>query len=270
MIFKELDLVSIPTRLFPLFVMSDVDELHERLREALAARQEAETQCVQLAADLADFKEMSRELEHELERELDERDWKQRQLEARTESLERELQKWRAKYTELVAISSDERAKLAAQLETLNAERRRDAERLRNVEIEHDDMERNERIVKSSFQILEERNAELLEQLALAESERAERDVLSEELQRAKDLIRDLEDERSRTLSTAQDETHISGGRMVTSRSLQRINRIIGHATNIESRLANVRRRFSGFSSSTKAQPRPAPLLHGCGHGRPL
>lgn len=67
--------------------------------------------------------------------------------------------------------------------------------KLREIEMENDDMERHGRITKTSLEEVEQKYYESLEQIALLEADLADKDDLKVELQRTKDELKETKEE---------------------------------------------------------------------------
>ncbi|PRT53910.1 Nuclear distribution protein nudE 1 [Wickerhamiella sorbophila] len=204
----------------------------------------------QLQADLADFKLASQELEKELEADLED---SQRQIDDLSNQLAdalKSVEHWKVKYAGLQADSFANEESLKLKLQQVTAENSRYMHKIRAVEIENDDIERSERIAKSTVQELEERNAELLEKLAVSDSALA---LAKEELQRAKDELRENSDE-IQTLKDGMTKRTPSNVD-IKKRTLRRMEGIRHQVENIEGHIESVRR-FSAQPSKKDALPR--------------
>jgi chromosome segregation ATPase len=79
---------------------------------------------------------------------------------------------------------------LQRELDTLRQESQKLKVRLRDLELGHDDLERNERVVASSLADVEARYSKALEEKILLEHELLDKANMEEELQRVRDELR--------------------------------------------------------------------------------
>ncbi|TNY23006.1 hypothetical protein DMC30DRAFT_444792 [Rhodotorula diobovata] len=149
--------------------------------------------------DILDFTESSKELQAELEQELE-------RVEAAEKSIRRDLDDarnaaddWRAKYTGALRDHTQTMSHMQRELETLRATEKSLRARVRDMELDNDDLEKSEREKDSSLQDLESRYNKALERIALLEEELVTKAQLDEEVQRLKDELREVNEELSFT-----------------------------------------------------------------------
>uniref|UniRef100_A0A060T5T0 ARAD1C07568p n=1 Tax=Blastobotrys adeninivorans TaxID=409370 RepID=A0A060T5T0_BLAAD len=173
------------------------DDRERERRERNEGYARAKEQIAQLEAELAEFQATSRELEREMELELEEAEQRQKGLEKKVNSLTADVSEWKQKYLDLQKESSNTQATLSKQVSTLQDTLKQANNRLREIEMANDDMERHERITKTSLHDLEQKYYSSLETIALLESEVANKDQYQVDLQRAKDELRETSEELS-------------------------------------------------------------------------
>ncbi|KAH0603385.1 uncharacterized protein H6S33_007707 [Morchella sextelata] len=157
-----------------------------------------------LESELADFQASSRELEQELEKELEASEKQHRDLRNKNEALRYEVDEWKSKYKQSKAEANSAQNLLQKEITTLREQNRAIQLKLRDIEVTNDDFERQERIVKSSLEDLEqkynmgiERGVMLEEEIRLGEQER---EGLRIEVQRLRDEISDMKVEQDITV----------------------------------------------------------------------
>ncbi|KAI5838248.1 NUDE protein [Morchella snyderi] len=157
-----------------------------------------------LESELADFQASSRELEQELEKELEASEKQHRDLRNKNEALRYEVDEWKSKYKQSKAEANSAQNLLQKEITTLREQNRAIQLKLRDIEVTNDDFERQERIVKSSLEDLEqkynmgiERGVMLEEEIRLGEQER---EGLRIEVQRLRDEISDMKVEQDITM----------------------------------------------------------------------
>lgn len=158
---------------------------------------QAKEQIAQLEAELAEFQASSRELERELEVELEESENKHKQQQDKVDELTHELNEWKNKHLELNKEYASTQASLQKQIASLQTAHKMATSQLTEIEMTNDDMERHDRIQKSSLQEMENKYYKCLEEIAMLESEVATKDDIQIELQRTKDELRDTKEELS-------------------------------------------------------------------------
>lgn len=174
---------------------AEPDTLEERVAYWREQAKDARSSLAEAQDALVELEEMSRGLEAELETELNNA---QRARDAATrasESARAEATLWKDRYA---AASSEGAAELAAvrrELTRTADEYTAHRTRLRDMEVNNDELEAAERAIAASLSDMEAKYNRSLEQTALLQEEIASKDALLEENQRLKDLISELEEE---------------------------------------------------------------------------
>ncbi|GAA6057262.1 hypothetical protein NBRC10513_008253 [Rhodotorula toruloides] len=153
--------------------------------------------------DLRDLRELQDELESELER-FEEGE---RGMRGEVEGLREEREEWKSKYLSALSSHSSTITHMQKELESLRSTERGLRDRLREVEVDNDDLEGRERATSSSLADLEARYNKSLERIALLEEELVGKARLEEECQRARDELRDLNEELAITKSQLDSAT---------------------------------------------------------------
>lgn len=217
-------------------------------------------QIAQLEADLAEFKATSKELEAEMEAELVESEARAQRLEAELAEAQRSVQYWKIRAERATTDAATTQKNLNSQIDSLKDALKSGQQRLLAAELENDDMERNGRAVEASAIELQEQNAQLMEKLAIYQAEVKEKVNLSEQLQRAKDELRETQDEleaqRKREVKSRAAEPDMGHQRNISdslsmrslssSRSLRKIAGMINQVNLMEDQIAGVRKRMNG------------------------
>ncbi|KAL9618660.1 MAG: hypothetical protein Q9160_006627 [Pyrenula sp. 1 TL-2023] len=154
------------------------------------------TQYEQLEAELADFQNSSRELEAELERDIEASEKRERQLKEKSESLGYEVEEWKAKYKQAKIESGSVQNNLQKEITTLRDSSRTFQLKLRDIEVQNDDFERQARNTESSLEDMESKYSVAIERSVMLEEEvklgEQEREGLRIESQRLRDELSDL------------------------------------------------------------------------------
>ncbi|GAA5991899.1 hypothetical protein JCM10908_002261 [Rhodotorula pacifica] len=161
----------------------------------------------QLAAaeqDILEFTESSKELQAELESELERMDKAEKGMRRELDETRNEKEEWKGKYTTALKDHTTTITHMQRELETLRATEKSLRTRLRDMELDNDDLEKSEREKDSSLQDLETRYNKSLERIALLEEELVAKAQLEEEVQRLKDELRDVNEELVVTRAQAE------------------------------------------------------------------
>ncbi|BGO91063.1 NADH:ubiquinone oxidoreductase [Rhodotorula toruloides] len=148
-----------------------------------------------------------RELQDELERELERFEEGERGMRGEVEGLREEREEWKSKYLLALSSHSSTITHMQKELESLRLTERGLRNKLREVEVDNDDLEGRERATSSSLADLEARYNKSLERIALLEEELVGKARLEEEVQRARDELRDLNEELAITKSQLDTAT---------------------------------------------------------------
>ncbi|KWU43270.1 hypothetical protein RHOSPDRAFT_26419 [Rhodotorula sp. JG-1b] len=183
----------------PTFASDEAAIAHYRSRcSALQAQLAAAEQ------DILEFTESSKELQAELEGELERMDKAEKGMRRELEDARNEKEEWKGKYTTALKDHTTTITHMQRELETLRATEKELRTRVRDMELDNDDLEKSEREKDSSLQNLETRYNKALERIALLEEELVAKAQLEEEVQRLKDEVRDVNEELLVTRSQAE------------------------------------------------------------------
>ncbi|BGP15512.1 hypothetical protein JCM10213_006588 [Rhodosporidiobolus nylandii] len=153
--------------------------------------------------DIADFTESSKELQGELEKELERVEKAERDLRREWEEERGRADEWKSKYTKSLSDHTATMAHMQRELEGLRRSERELRDRLRDVEMDNDEMEKSGRETSSSLADAENRYNKSLERIALLEEELVSKAAMEEEVQRLKDELRDVNEELAITRASA-------------------------------------------------------------------
>ncbi|TKA52426.1 hypothetical protein B0A53_05133 [Rhodotorula sp. CCFEE 5036] len=183
----------------PTFTSDEAAIAHYRSRcSALQAQLAAAEQ------DILEFTESSKELQAELEGELERMDKAEKGMRRELDDARNEKEEWKGKYTTALKDHTTTITHMQRELETLRATEKELRTRVRDMELDNDDLEKSEREKDSSLQSLETRYNKALERIALLEEELVAKAQLEEEVQRLKDEVRDVNEELLVTRSQAE------------------------------------------------------------------
>ncbi|ORY74524.1 hypothetical protein BCR35DRAFT_140361 [Leucosporidium creatinivorum] len=128
----------------------------------------------------------------------------EREMRKGLEEARGECEDWKTKYTATLRDHTNTMTHMQRELESLRASEKDVRTKLRDMELDNDDLEKSEREKDSSLQDLENRYGKSIERIALLEEELVNKAQLEEEVQRLKDELRDLHEELAviRTQST--------------------------------------------------------------------
>ncbi|KAG0358599.1 NADH:ubiquinone oxidoreductase, partial [Gamsiella multidivaricata] len=140
---------------------------------------------------LEEFQLSSKELEEELEKEVDSTERRYNEIRIRNDSMRQEIEEWKEKYHQALKESNANINQLTRQLDTLKQQTEMFIKKERALEQDNDDLERTERATKWSLQELEIKYNAAVEKNAILESDVSAKAVLTEEVQRLKDELRD-------------------------------------------------------------------------------
>eukprot|EP00732_Lithocolla_globosa_P002530 Lithocolla_globosa_v1_NODE_1678_length_2402_cov_33.350660.p2 type:complete len:251 gc:universal NODE_1678_length_2402_cov_33.350660:1555-2307(+) len=149
----------------------------------------------ELQKEFEEFQEDSRTLEQELESELERATATAKTLQPKHHRLIVEHDDLKTKYQEHRLQYNSETLKLEGEISELEDQKNSFLVQIRELEQLNDDLQRSERATKSSCQELQIKYNQLLENQTLLEQELEEKQEKEIELQRLKDLVRDMENE---------------------------------------------------------------------------
>ncbi|KAI4667371.1 hypothetical protein J4E85_004189 [Alternaria conjuncta] len=149
-----------------------------------------------LEMELQEFQASSKELEAELERDVEESEKRERKLQEKAEKLGFEVEEWKTKYKQSKAEANNAQNTLQKEITTMRESQRALQMRLRDIEVQSDDFERQARHqtssledVESKYNVAIERSVMLEEEIKIGEQER---EALRIETQRLRDELSDL------------------------------------------------------------------------------
>ncbi|KAI9639924.1 NADH:ubiquinone oxidoreductase [Ciborinia camelliae] len=150
----------------------------------------------QLENELTEFQASSQELEAELEKDVEAAERRERLLQEKVESLGFEVEEWKTKYKQSKNEANAAQNTLQKEITSLRDANRTMQLQLRDIEVQHDDIERQARNTFSSLEDMEskfnisiERGVMMEEEIKIGEKEREQ---LRIETQRLRDELSDL------------------------------------------------------------------------------
>ncbi|GAA5845128.1 hypothetical protein JCM9279_005445 [Rhodotorula babjevae] len=158
-----------------------------------------QSQLANAEQDILDFTESSKELQAELEQELERVEQAEKSLRRDLDDAKNQADDWKTKYTTALRDHTTTISHMQRELETLRAIEKSLRARVRDMELDNDDLEKSEREKDSSLQDLDTRYNKSLERIALLEEELVTKAQLDEEVQRLKDELREVNEELSFT-----------------------------------------------------------------------
>lgn len=178
-------------------------------KDAVIHRLEAELKQAQQETD--DILESTREIEAQLEQDVSQLEKELHEAMRKNRNLTGDVDDWKERFREAQTQHEKELSSLRDELSSVKKTHTRVRDRLRDEELKHDDLERQERIITTSYHDLETKYHELLERNAVLESEVTNTSTLEIECQRLKDEVRDLTTElavlQKRPLQASNTET---------------------------------------------------------------
>ncbi|CAN9473821.1 unnamed protein product [Alternaria alternata] len=149
-----------------------------------------------LETELQEFQASSKELEAELERDVEESEKRERKLQEKAERLGFEVEEWKTKYKQSKTEANNAQNTLQKEITAMRESQRALQMRLRDIEVQSDDFERQARNqtssledVESKYNVAIERSVMLEEEIKIGEQER---EALRIETQRLRDELSDL------------------------------------------------------------------------------
>ncbi|KAI9479508.1 hypothetical protein BDB00DRAFT_858866 [Zychaea mexicana] len=160
-------------------------------------------------AALDEFQVSSRELEEELEKELQTTEKAYKDLKSRCEHYKFEADEWKSKYTNAKHEQNTATLQMQREIDILRRTEEMFRRKILELELDNDDLERTERAATSSLSDLEVKLNKAIERNVILENEIAIKDNLTEQTQRLRDELNDVNHELSvsRQRSTKQAET---------------------------------------------------------------
>lgn len=144
---------------------------------------------------LDEYMESSKELEKEMEIELTIANNNTRDAQVRSEKLKGDVDEWKGKYQRALSDHNKTLAELNRELSTLRDSHNAYKAKLRDMELDNDELENAERMVASSLTDMESRYNRAIERTAMLEEELVAKTRLEEENQRLKDELQEVKEE---------------------------------------------------------------------------
>lgn len=148
-------------------------------------------------AALDEFQVSSRELEEELEKELQTTEKAYSDLKARCEQYRGDAEEWKCKYTDSKHEQNLAMVQMQREIDILRATEESFREKVLELELDNDDLERTERAATSSLTDLEMKLNKAIEKSAILEHEILAKDNLTEQVQRLRDELNEVNQELS-------------------------------------------------------------------------
>ncbi|KAL5120829.1 NADH:ubiquinone oxidoreductase [Pleosporales sp. CAS-2024a] len=149
-----------------------------------------------LETELQEFQHSSKELEAELERDVEESEKRERKLQEKAERLGFEVEEWKTKYRQSKTEANNAQSILQKEITALRDSQRTLQLKLRDIEVQSDDFERQARHQTSSLEDVESKYNVSIERAVMLEEElkigEQEREALRIETQRLRDELSDL------------------------------------------------------------------------------
>ncbi|PWN90791.1 hypothetical protein FA10DRAFT_267229 [Acaromyces ingoldii] len=158
-------------------------------------------------SSLQDFMDGSRELEKEMDREISAAHAKTNELQIRAEKMKGDVDDWKSKYQRALSDHNKALSEMNREVSTLRESHNIYKSKLRDMELDNDELENAERMIASSLQDMEQRYNKAIERTALLEEELVEKSKLEEENQRLKDELRELNEEVAVLRDTMTNQT---------------------------------------------------------------
>ncbi|KAF2663784.1 hypothetical protein BT63DRAFT_444262 [Microthyrium microscopicum] len=150
----------------------------------------------QVEIELQEFQNSSKELEAELEKDIEESEKRERDLRNKAEALHYEVEEWKSKTLQSKTEATKTQAVLEKEITTLRESNRSMQMKLRDIEVQNDDFERQARHQTSSLEDLESKYNVTIERGVLLEEDvkigEQEREALRIEAQHLRDELSDL------------------------------------------------------------------------------
>lgn len=210
-----------------------------------------------LDAELQEFQASSKELEAELERDVEESEKRERKLQEKAERLEFDVEEWKAKYKQSKTEANNAQNILQKEITTLRDSQRTLQLRLRDIEVQSDEHERQARNqtssledVESKYNVAIERGVMLEEELRIGEQER---EALRIENQRLRDELSDLRIETE----IVQEKLRVAEATIESFHQRKVSNHIASNALRPRSPISEASTTTTNLSSPTTASTPP-------------
>lgn len=172
------------------FVCRCFDNAKEETAYWRTKAQDLQDMLKEAEASLKDFAESSKELEQEMERELAQSAKDLEETKTRSEKLFSEREEWKSKYQVSLHQHNKALAENQMELDQLKKSHTIYRDKLRDLELDNDELENTERMVRSSLNDAEQRYNQQMEKTTLLEQELIDKSGLEEVNQRLRDEVR--------------------------------------------------------------------------------
>ncbi|GAA5798775.1 hypothetical protein EDC94DRAFT_679235 [Helicostylum pulchrum] len=162
-------------------------------------------------AALDEFQVSSRELEEELEKELQTTEKAYNDLKSRCEHFKRDAENWKSKYTESKHEQNITMVQMQREIDILRATEDTFRKQVLELELDNDDLERTERAATSSLTDLEMKMNRAIERNVILENEISTKDNLTEQAQRLRDELNEVNQELSVLRNQSSKQTDFIG-----------------------------------------------------------
>ncbi|KAG2231865.1 hypothetical protein BDF21DRAFT_415700 [Thamnidium elegans] len=162
-------------------------------------------------AALDEFQVSSRELEEELEKELQTTEKAYNDLKSRCEHFKRDAENWKSKYTESKHEQNITMVQMQREIDILRATEDTFRKQVLELELDNDDLERTERAATSSLTDLEMKLNRAIERNVILENEISTKDNLTEQAQRLRDELNEVNQELSVLRNQSSKQTEFIG-----------------------------------------------------------
>lgn len=177
--------------------MMQFNSVQEELNYLRGRNEDLENTLQDTRAALDEFQVSSRELEEELEKELQTTEKAYSDLKSRCEHFKRDSEDWKMKYTESKHEHNIAMVQMQRELDILRRTEDNFRKKVLELELDNDDLERTERAATSSLTDFEMKLNRAIERNVFLENEISMKDHLSEQVQRLRDELNEVNQELS-------------------------------------------------------------------------
>ncbi|RMZ73627.1 nuclear distribution nudE [Pyrenophora seminiperda CCB06] len=210
-----------------------------------------------LEVELQEFQSSSKELEAELERDVEESEKRERKLQEKAEKLGFEVEEWKTKYKQSKTEANNAQNTLQKEITSMRESQRALQMRLRDIEVQSDDFERQARHQTSSLEDVESKYNVAIERTVMLEEEikigEQEREALRIETQRLRDELSDLRIEAE----IVQEKLRIAEETIESHHQRKVSNHVSGDALRPRSPVSEASTSATNLSSPTAASTPP-------------
>ncbi|KAJ2522135.1 NADH:ubiquinone oxidoreductase [Coemansia sp. RSA 1939] len=147
---------------------------------------------VEKELELEAFKQDSTDLEMEFEKEISRLEAVNKELRAKNEKYKFDIEELKDKYQKAQLKAGEDLQSIERELQFVRSQQEYYRSRTRELEQNNDDLERSERMTKSSLQTVECRLSQAMEENTFLHKEVETKNILVDEVQRLKDELKDL------------------------------------------------------------------------------